>query len=47
MNYLLQYGAQFVLTLYDVRRGKEGLENLKKDDLVEIEDDLYEFRYFR
>ena len=47
MNYLLQYGAQFVLTLFDVRRGKEGLEILRKEDLVEIEDDLYEFRYFR
>ena len=47
MNYLLQYGAQLVLTLFDVRRGKEGLEILRKEDLVEIEDDLYEFRYFR
>ena len=47
LNYLLQYGAQFILTLYEVRRGQEGLEELRKEDFTIFEDAVYEFEYIR
>ena len=47
LNYILQYGAQFILTLYEVRRGKEGLELLKNSDFVTFEDSVFDFKYIR
>ena len=47
LNYILQWGAQFVLTLWEVRRGGENLENLKKKDFSVIEDNIFDFKYVR
>ena len=47
LNYLLMWGAQLILTLYEVRRGGEGLEELKKKDFNIIEDRIYDFKYIR
>ena len=47
LNYILQYGAQFILTLYEVRRGKEELELLKSSDFVTFEDSVFDFKYIR
>ena len=47
LNYLLMWGAQLILTLYEVRRGGEGLEELKKKDFDVIEDRIYDFKYIR
>ena len=41
------WGAQLILTLYEVRRGGEGLEELKKKDFDVIEDRIYDFKYIR
>ena len=47
LNSLVQNGAQMILTLYEVRRSKEGLEFLKKKDLQVMEDDVWQFKYMR
>lgn len=47
LNYLLQYGALFILTLYEVRRGREGLELLRKADFTIFEDAVFDFKYIR
>ena len=47
LNRILQDGVQFILTLFEVRRGKEGLEFLKKKDFVIFEDSVFAFKYIR
>ena len=47
LNRILQDGVQFILTLFEVRRGKEGLEFLKKKDFVIFEDSVFDFKYIR
>ena len=47
LNRILQDGVQFILTLYEVRRGKEGLELLKKKDFIIFEDSVFDFKYIR
>ena len=47
LNYILQYGMQFILTLYEVRRGRENLDQLRKSDFETREDDVYNFKYIR
>ena len=47
LNRILQDGVQLILTLFEVRRGKEGLEFLKKNDFVIFEDSVFDFKYIR
>ena len=47
LNRILQDGVQFILTLFEARRGKEGLEFLKKKDFVIFEDSVFDFKYIR
>jgi hypothetical protein len=46
-NKLLQYGAQFKLTRFNVRRGRENIHEFKKTGLELQEDEIYNFRYYR
>ena len=45
INYILQFGMQFILTLYEVRRGRENLDQLRRNDFEIIEDKIYNFKY--
>ena len=47
LNILLQYGSQFELTRFNVRRGRENINEFKKADLKLQGDDNYDFRYYR
>ena len=47
LHVLLQLGAMFVLNMFEVRRGAEGIEFLKATDFKEVADHLYEFKYVR
>ena len=47
INYILQFGMQFILTLYEVRRGRENLDQLRRNDFEIIEDKIYNFKYIR
>ena len=39
-------GACFIVVFYEVRRGQEGLADLKLVDFKLIEDETFDFRYF-
>jgi len=47
LHVLLQQGAMFVLNMFEMRRGAEGMENLKASDFKEFDDNLYNFKYVR
>ena len=47
LHYVLQWGAELVLEMYEVRRGGENMENLKKKYFQIIEDNIYDFKYIR
>ena len=47
LHVLLQLGAMFVLNMFEVRRGAEGIEFLKSTDFKEFSDNLFKFKYLR
>lgn len=47
LNRLLQYGAQFELTRFGCRRGRENIADFKKVDIQMQEDPVYDFKYYR
>ena len=44
---LLQWGAMFILIMFEVRRGSEGIENLEVEHFQVFEDAIFNFRYMR
>jgi len=44
LHQLLQFAAQFILIMFEIRRGCENLRDLKKLDFQEVEDDTWNFR---
>ena len=44
---IFQWGAMFVLNMFEVRRGKEGLEFLEVGHFHEFEDEIWDFKYIR
>ena len=47
LHYILQWGAQLLLILFEARRGSENLEFLKKEDMAIIEDPIKKFKFIR
>ena len=47
LNYVMQWGAELCLEMYEIRRGGENLEILKKKDFKIIEDNIFTFKYIR
>ena len=47
LHIVLQWGAIFVLVMFEVRRGVENLEHLEAPDFVEFQDQLWDFRYIK
>jgi hypothetical protein len=47
LHQLLQKGAQMILTFYDVRRGKENLDQFKVNDFIIVQDKKYSFKYLK
>ena len=47
LNKLLQYGAQYELTRFNVRRGRENICEFKKKDIERQLDEIYNFHYYR
>ena len=47
LHVVLQWGAIFVLLMFEVRRGVENLEFLEAPDFSEISDKVWDFRYFK
>ena len=44
---LVQWGAELILMMYEVRRGVENLDVLEATQFKVFEDDLYDFKYIR
>ena len=47
LHLILQWGAIFVLVMFEVRRGVENLDNLESPDFVEFKDKLWKFQYIK
>ena len=47
LHEVLQWGAIFILMMFEVRRGVENLEFLEAPDFMEIRDQLWDFQYFK
>jgi len=47
LHVVLQWGAIFVLQMFEVRRGVENLEFLEAPDFKEISDKLWDFQYIK
>ena len=42
-----QWGAMFILIMFEVRRGKEGMEFLQVGHFQEFSDEIWDFKYIR
>ena len=47
LHTIMLYGAAVILVFYEVRRAKEGLEDLKLIDFKAVEDETFEFRFVK
>ena len=47
LNYLLMWGSIFIVMLFEVRRGREGIAELMLSDFDIINDNVYSFKYIR
>ena len=47
LHVVLQWGAIFVLVMFEVRRGVENLEHLEATDFIEFQDQLWDFQYIK
>ena len=47
VHYLVQWGAELILMMYEVRRGVENLDVLEATHFKVFDDDLYDFKYIR
>ena len=47
LHQIMLYGGAVVLVFYEVRRGKEGLEDLKLVDFKAVEEKTFEFRFVK
>jgi hypothetical protein len=47
LNYLFQYGAMFCALLFEVRRGGENMEKLKKEHFAVLEDAVKKLKYVK
>ena len=46
LHRVVMLGACFIVVFYNVRRGQEGLADLKLVDFKLIDDETFDFRYF-
>lgn len=44
---LLQWGAMFILNMFEVRRGSEGMESLEVQHFKVFKDSVWDFKYMR
>ena len=44
---LLQWGAMFILNMFEVRRGSEGMETLEVQHFKVFKDSVWDFQYMR
>ena len=47
VHYVVQWGAELILMMYEVRRGVENLDSLEATDFQVFDDDIYNFQYIR
>ena len=47
LHRIMMNGATFLVIFYEVRRGLEGLENMKQVDFRLVEDETFEFKYYK
>ena len=47
VNYLLQWGAVFCDLLFEVRRGGENMDSMKKSDFAVVEDPVKNFKFVK
>ena len=47
LNYVMQWGAELCLEMYEIRRGGENIDILKKKDFKIIKDNIFSFEYIR
>jgi len=47
LNKVMMYGACYLVIFFEVRRGREGLAELKQADFRLVEDDTFEYKYYK
>ena len=47
LNKVMMYGACYLVIFFEARRGREGLAELKQEDFQLVEDDTFDFKYYK
>ena len=47
LNKIMMLGAIYLVTFYEVRRGQEGLEFLQQSDFQLVEDETFQYKYYK